>query len=93
MNGSVLHFYGPPKDKKTRYQSISMDRTPRPLSRKVSTLRMGDSQPSVEAGVARRPGHFFDGEAAKKRSLKWVLQEMKSRHNVVDRYILDSLGR
>lgn len=89
MSGSVLQFYkGRDKAKQSRYQSISVDITPRTLSRKVSTIQMGQPE-AVKCGEVKREGHFFNGESSKKRSLQWVIQEMKGRQHIIDRYILD----
>ena len=89
MSGSVLQFYkGRDKAKQSRYQSISVDITPRTLSRKVSTIQMGQPE-AVKCGEVKREGHFFNGESSKKRSLQWVIQEMKGRKHIIDRYIFD----
>jgi hypothetical protein len=56
MSGSVLHFYRE-GDKRTRYQSISVELSSRGLERKMSTIQIGEP---VEGERRRQePGHYL----------------------------------
>jgi hypothetical protein len=56
MSGSVLHFYRE-GDKRTRYQSISVELSSPGLERKMSTIQIGEP---VEGERRRQqPGHYL----------------------------------